>query len=57
MTNAIRAALTAAALVFGSAGQAVASDGKAPVTDSQIALMIFDDYGRSYGYQSMLAQN
>lgn len=27
-----------------------------PVTDRQLSVMMFVDYGRSYGYQSMLAQ-
>lgn len=27
-----------------------------PVTDRQLAVMMFVDYGRSYGYQTMLAQ-
>lgn len=56
MKTAIRAALTVAAFTLGCSGPTVASDGKTPVTDSQIALMMFVDYGRSYGYQSMLAQ-
>jgi hypothetical protein len=29
---------------------------KTPVTDRQLSVMMFVDYGRSYGYQSMLAQ-
>jgi hypothetical protein len=32
------------------------SDDKTPVTDRQLSVMMFVDYGRSYGYQSMLAQ-
>jgi|JI9StandDraft_2_1071091.scaffolds.fasta_scaffold03580_9 hypothetical protein len=33
-----------------------APDDKTPVTDRQLSVMMFVDYGRSYGYQSMLAQ-
>ncbi len=29
---------------------------KTPVTDRELSVMMFVDYGRSYGYQSMLAQ-
>lgn len=32
------------------------SDDKTPVTDRQLSVMMFVDYGRTYGYQSMLAQ-
>lgn len=35
--------------------QSLAKDDKAPVTDRQIAVMMFVDYGRSYGYQTMMA--
>lgn len=32
------------------------SDDKTPATDRQLSVMMFVDYGRTYGYQSMLAQ-
>lgn len=32
------------------------SEDKTPVTDRQLSVMMFVDYGRTYGYQSMLAQ-
>lgn len=35
--------------------RAWSQDGKEPVTDRQIALLMFVDYGRSYGYQTMMA--
>jgi hypothetical protein len=33
-----------------------ASDEKTPVNDRQLSVMMFVDYGRSYGYQTMLAR-
>lgn len=33
-----------------------AQEDKTPVTDRQLSVMMFADYGRSYGYQTMLAQ-
>jgi hypothetical protein len=33
----------------------LAEDAKAPVTDRQLSVMMFVDYGRSYGYQTMMA--
>lgn len=35
--------------------QSLAKDDKAPVTDRQLSVMMFVDYGRSYGYQTMMA--
>ncbi len=55
MMHAVRTSLALAAIAFASTGQSIASDANAPVTDRQIALMMFVDYGRSYGYQTMLA--
>jgi hypothetical protein len=55
MINAVRTALAFAAIAFACTGQSLASDGNEPVTDRQIALMMFVDYGRSYGYQTMMA--
>lgn len=34
----------------------LADDDKTAVTDRQLSVMMFVDYGRSYGYQTMLAQ-
>jgi hypothetical protein len=34
----------------------LAAGAKGPVTDRQVAVMMFVDYGRSYGYQAMLAK-
>ncbi|MFN3671002.1 MAG: hypothetical protein ACK4VM_03730 [Bosea sp. (in: a-proteobacteria)] len=38
-----------------SAASAQSRDAAKPVSDRQVAVMMFVDYGRSYGYQSMLA--
>ncbi len=35
---------------------ALASEKSAPVSDRQLAVMMFVDYGRSYGYQIMMAR-
>ncbi len=35
---------------------ALASESAAPVSDRQLAVMMFVDYGRSYGYQVMIAR-
>jgi hypothetical protein len=55
MTNALKVVLASAAIAFACIGQSFASDANAPVSDRQIALMMFVDYGRSYGYQTMMA--
>lgn len=36
--------------------EAPPKDDQTPVTDRQLAVMMYVDYGRSYGYQSMLAR-
>ena len=54
--SAIRTTLTGFLLVLLLSPQSLASDNKAAVTDRQIAVMMFLDYGRSYGYQTMLAE-
>lgn len=40
---------------FSQADSSDQSD-QTPVTDRQLAVMLFVDYGRSYGYQAMMAQ-
>lgn len=39
-----------------SQDNALTLEDRTPVTDGQLAVMLFVDYGRSYGYQSMMAQ-
>ncbi len=48
--------LAAAFLVIMPGHRALASDRAAPVNDRQLAVMMFVDYGRSYGYQVMMAR-
>lgn len=55
MRMAIAVAAVLAALGMVSAASAQSRDAAKPVTDRQVAVMMFVDYGRSYGYQSMLA--
>lgn len=55
MRMAIAAAAVSAALGTMSAASAQSRDAAKPVNDRQVAVMMFVDYGRSYGYQSMLA--
>jgi hypothetical protein len=50
------AVLGFASLVCCSVLQAKAADSKTPVSDRQLAVMMFVDYGRSYGYQTMMAR-
>lgn len=50
------AGLLAAALTVALSHQALANDRNAPVNDRQLAVMMFVDYGRSYGYQVMMAR-
>lgn len=50
------AALAAlAAMTFASAAAAQVEGADKPVSDRQVAVMMFVDYGRSFGYQTMLA--
>ena len=53
--KAITAALTAALFAIVITPQSLASDQKAQLSDRQLALMMFVDDGRNYGYQTMLA--
>ena len=43
------------AVGLGTPAWAGSDDASKPVSDRQVAVMMFVDYGRSYGYQSMLA--
>lgn len=55
MRMAIAAAVVSTALGTMSVASAQSRDAAKPVSDRQVAVMMFVDYGRSYGYQSMLA--
>lgn len=49
--------IAAAAVAFGLAGQPLAaSDPQAPISDDQLAVLMFVDQGRSFGYQTMMAR-
>lgn len=51
----LRAVLALSALAVSSAVHAGDVAASKPVSDRQVAVMMYVDYGRSYGYQSMLA--
>lgn len=51
----MRAMAACAILLWACAPPVLAADGKAGVSDRQVSVMMFVDYGRSYGYQTMLA--
>jgi hypothetical protein len=55
MRRAIAALVAIAAIGCSSAVRAQEQDAGKPVTDRQVAVMMFVDYGRSFGYQTMLA--
>ncbi len=55
MRTAIRAAAAFAALGASSVAPAQELSAEKPVSDRQVAVMMFVDYGRSFGYQTMLA--
>ncbi len=55
MRMAIAAVALSAAVGTVSVAVAQTPDEAKPVSDRQVAVMMFVDYGRSYGYQSMLA--
>ena len=55
MRLAIPAAMILGALGCFSVSSAQSQEAAKPVTDRQIAVMMFVDYGRSYGYQTLLA--
>lgn len=55
MRMAIAGVALSAALGTMSTALAQGRDAGKPVSDRQVAVMMFVDYGRSYGYQSMLA--
>jgi hypothetical protein len=55
MRLALAAALALATAGFASAAVAQSQDAAKPVSDRQVAVMMAVDYGRSYGYQSLLA--
>lgn len=55
MRSAMLAAAALCVLVATSTARAQEQDGGKPVSDRQVAVMMFVDYGRSYGYQTMLA--
>ncbi|MFO1148097.1 MAG: hypothetical protein U1E62_06940 [Alsobacter sp.] len=48
-------ALAFVALTLPGGARAQSQDTAKPVTDRQVAVMMFVDYGRSFGYQTMLA--
>jgi hypothetical protein len=48
--------LVAALLAIVSGRPALSSDPESRVNDRQLAVMMFVDYGRSYGYQTMMAR-
>lgn len=52
----IASALAGAALSALTAVQLRAADEKTPMNDRQLSVMMFVDYGRSYGYQTMMAR-
>lgn len=54
--KALGAGLLATVLAVLPAHQTLASDLSAPANDRQLAVMMFVDYGRSYGYQVMMAR-
>lgn len=62
MMKSVQYAMQVGLLVSLSAAAACAQDesssqgDKTPVTDRQLAVLLFVDYGRSYGYQTMMAQ-
>jgi hypothetical protein len=50
-------ALAVAAIILSMAGQPLAAaDPQAPITDDQLAVLMFVDQGRSFGYQTMMAR-
>jgi hypothetical protein len=51
----LAAAVMSATLGIAPASLAQNVDAAKPVSDRQVAVMMFVDYGRSYGYQSMVA--
>lgn len=53
--RAIRAAIAIVLFVLAPVSRSAALDGDAPINDRQLMMMMFVDYGRSYGYQSMMA--
>lgn len=55
MKAALAASIVAAAAAYPCAAMAEGENASKPVSDRQIAVMMFVDYGRSFGYQSMLA--
>lgn len=55
MRMTIAAAVVLAAVGFAFEARAQSPAAGKPVSDRQVAVMMFVDYGRSYGYQSMLA--
>lgn len=50
------ATLAAALVAFLASRPTLSSEQDAPITDQQLAVMLFVDYGRSYGYQTMMAR-
>jgi hypothetical protein len=55
MRMTMAAALLQGAVIFTTVAAAQGLDPGKPVSDRQVAVMMFVDYGRSYGYQAMLA--
>jgi hypothetical protein len=55
MRTTIAAAVAAGAIAFSSVAAGQSQDAAKPVSDRQVAVMMFVDYGRSFGYQTMLA--
>ncbi|MBX9758272.1 MAG: hypothetical protein K2Y29_05805 [Beijerinckiaceae bacterium] len=55
MRSVAAAVIAVAAASHTCAARAENNDASKPVSDRQVAVLMFVDYGRSYGYQSMLA--
>lgn len=56
MMSAFDKVMVVAVFTLVAGASALASDEKAPISDYQAAVLMFVDYGRSYGYQTMMAR-
>ncbi len=52
---ALAASIVVTAATYPSGAGAESENASKPISDRQVAVLMFVDYGRSYGYQSMLA--
>lgn len=55
LRSAVAAVLILSSALVTTVARASSEDASKPVSDRQVAVMMFVDYGRSFGYQSMLA--